>query len=208
MLFLLTGFTVLCHAYTLRTLPKFHCTFAIQHQPHLLVNTHSTALHISKKNKEDKILAKSFPFSPRKEKLKIDSEKVLFEFPPSKTELIFPTLSILTVIGVIPFVAALARQFWVKYKFTSRRISIQSGFNGNKRSDVVYPDISEMKYVYRAFGSCADLIITLKDGAKTEMRFVPQFNEVYAMILSKCSVECVAKSMPLRQLKTVEDVIS
>ena len=57
----------------------------------------------------------------------LEAETLFFEGPPSATELIVPGIAILTVIGIIPFAAALARQFWVKYKITSRRISVQRG---------------------------------------------------------------------------------
>mmetsp|Transcript_9299 Transcript_9299/g.18600 ORF Transcript_9299/g.18600 Transcript_9299/m.18600 type:complete len:95 (-) Transcript_9299:4255-4539(-) len=39
----------------------------------------------------------------REKKNKIESEKILFEGPPSKLELVIPFISILTVIGIIPF---------------------------------------------------------------------------------------------------------
>ena len=59
--------------------------------------------------------------------------------PPSWTELVIPGISILTVIGIIPFMAAAARQVWVKYKITSRRISVQSGIGGNDFTEIIYP---------------------------------------------------------------------
>lgn len=42
-------------------------------------------------------------------KAKLEPESVFFEGPPSPTEIIFPALSILTVIGIIPFISALSR---------------------------------------------------------------------------------------------------
>ncbi|KAJ1422860.1 hypothetical protein B484DRAFT_297131, partial [Ochromonadaceae sp. CCMP2298] len=117
-------------------------------------------------------------------------ETVFFEGPPSSFEVLFPALSILTVIGIVPFVAAVSRQFWVKYKFTSRRISIQSGFGGKTTSEIIYPDVSEIRFVYRAFGSAGDMVLFLKDGAKAELRFVPEFESVYEYVLGKCDEEC------------------
>lgn len=133
----------------------------------------------------------------QKQKIKLDPETVFFEGPPSATELILPTLSILTIIGIVPFASALSRQFWVKYKFTSRRIGIQSGFGGSIQTEIIYPDIEEIRYVYRAFGSAGDMVLFLKDGAKVELRHVPNFNEIYTFILSKCDDECKTKSMKL-----------
>ena len=104
----------------------------------------------------------------KKPKFKLDPETTFFEGPPSMTEIILPAISILTVIGIVPFVSALSRQFWVKYKFTSRRIGIQSGFGGKTQTEIIYPDVEEIRYVYRAFGSAGDMVLFLKDGAKVE----------------------------------------
>lgn len=130
-----------------------------------------------------------------KKKFKLEPETVFFEGPPSPTEILFPAISILTVIGIVPFISAVSRQFWVRYKFTSRRISIQSGFQGKERTEIIYPDIAEIKFVYRAFGAAGDMVLSLRDGAKVELRHVPKFNEVYAYILSQVDEECRNKSM-------------
>ena len=132
-----------------------------------------------------------------KKKFKLEPEVTFFEAPPSPTEIILPAVSILTVIGIVPFVSALSRQFWVKYKFTSRRISIQSGFGGKIQTEIIYPDIDEIRYVYRAFGAAGDMVLFLKDGAKVEMRHVPNFNDVYTYVMSKCEESCQNKSMKL-----------
>lgn len=130
----------------------------------------------------------------KKGKMKLEAETIFFEGPPSPTEIILPAISILTIIGIVPFIAALTRQFWVRYKFTSRRISIQSGFGGNTQSDVIYPDIEEIRYVYRAFGSVGDMVLFLKDGAKVEMRFVPNFDDTLNYIWGKCDEDCQKKT--------------
>lgn len=133
----------------------------------------------------------------KKEKFKLDPETTFYEGPPSSSELLFPAISILSVIGIVPFIAALSRQFWVKYKFTSRRISIQSGFGGNDQSEIIYPDIEEIRFVFRSFGSAGDMVLFLKDGAKAELRYVPNFKELYSYVLSKCDADCQAKSMKM-----------
>ena len=75
--------------------------------------------------------------APVAEKAVLEPETLFFEGPPSKTELIVPGLSVLTVIGIVPFAAAAARQAWVKYKITSRRISVQSGVGGQDFTEIV-----------------------------------------------------------------------
>jgi hypothetical protein len=123
--------------------------------------------------------------APAAKPVALEPETLFFEGPPSKSELVIPTLSILTVIGIIPFAAALSRQFWVKYKITSRRISVQSGFNGGDFTEIVYSDIVNLKYVFRGSNEVGDMVIELRDGAKLEMRFVPQFKDVYKFIMDK-----------------------
>ena len=132
-----------------------------------------------------------------KKKFKLEPESVFFEGPPSSTEVILPALSIFTVIGIIPFIAAAARQVWVRYKVTSRRISIQSGIGGKDQAEIIYPDIEQMKYVFRALGGSGDMVLFLKDGAKVELRHVPKFEEVYGYIFGKCDAEAQSKSMKL-----------
>ena len=133
----------------------------------------------------------------KKDKFKLEPETVFYEGPPSTSELIIPGLSVLTVIGIIPFAAAVARQAWVRYKFTSRRLSIQSGLGGKTQTEIIYPDVEQIKYAYRSFGSAGDMVLFLKDGAKVELRFVPKFKEIYQYVLSKCDEECQAKSMKI-----------
>jgi hypothetical protein len=130
----------------------------------------------------------------RKQKVKLDPEEIIYEGPPSRLELLLPAISILTVIGIIPFIAALTRQFWVKYKITSRRISVKSGIGGKDFSEVTYPEIQEVRFAYRALGAAGDMVLFLKGGAKVEMRFVPEFPRLYDYIMSRCDEPCRLKS--------------
>ncbi|KAA8490507.1 hypothetical protein FVE85_5032 [Porphyridium purpureum] len=118
-------------------------------------------------------------------KQKLEPEVVFFEGKPAWTELIIPAITTLTVIGIIPFIAAAARQFWVRYKVTSRRVSIDGGFQGKDHVEIVYRDVESMKYVRRMGGGSADLVIFLKDGARLELRSVPDFKNIYNFILDQ-----------------------
>lgn len=120
-------------------------------------------------------------------KTKLEAEEVFYDGRSSWTELIVPTLAILTVVGIIPFAAALARYAWVRYKITSRRISVDSGFRGKDHIEIVYRDIQSIKFVRRGGGASADCVLNLRDGAKLELRAVPQWDATYEYILSKVS---------------------
>lgn len=129
------------------------------------------------------------------EKKKLEPETVFFETGPSNLELIVPTLSILTVVGIIPFVGAVARAAWVRYKITSRRISVSSGFQGKDQTEIIYRDVERLKYI-RRLGGAADCVITMKDGAKLEMRAIPEFDKVFEYILERIDDDAKEASGP------------
>lgn len=110
-------------------------------------------------------------------KIKLEPENVIFQGPPSLSELIIPALSIFTVIGIIPFIATLTRQFWVRYTITNRRISVDSGFQGKERVEIVYRDIKKISKITRFGGLTADVVIVLKDNARLELRSLPDWEE-------------------------------
>mmetsp|Transcript_14702 Transcript_14702/g.26604 ORF Transcript_14702/g.26604 Transcript_14702/m.26604 type:complete len:237 (-) Transcript_14702:54-764(-) len=126
-------------------------------------------------------------------------EQVFYEGPPAITETIAPTISILTVVGIIPAAAAWARQAWVRYKITTRRIRVTSGIGGNEMAEIVYPDIVELRTAKRLFGD-GDLVAFLRDGAKFEMRNIPNFDDTMDFILKQVDKE-VADEYRARQGK-------
>ena len=109
-------------------------------------------------------------------------EETFYEGPPAITETIAPTISILTVVGIVPAAAAWARQAWVRYQITNRRIRVTSGIQGKDMAEIVYPDVVELRTVKRLFGD-GDMVFFLRDGAKFEMRNVPNFMETIEFIL-------------------------
>lgn len=118
-------------------------------------------------------------------------EETFYEGPPAITETIIPTISILTVIGIIPAAAAWARQAWVRYKITSRRIRVTSGIGSRDMAEIVYPDIVEIRTVKRLFGD-GDMVAFLRDGAKFEMRNIPNFEESIEFILNQVDTKVAA----------------
>lgn len=120
--------------------------------------------------------------APTKAAATLVPEETFYEGPPAITETIAPTISILTVVGIVPAAAAWARQAWVRYKITNRRIRVTSGINGKDMAEIVYPDIVEIRTVKRLFGD-GDVVFFLRDEAKFEMRNVPKFAETMEFIL-------------------------
>jgi len=117
-------------------------------------------------------------------------EEVYYEGPPAIAETIAPTISILTVVGIIPAAAAWARQAWVRYKITNRRIRVTSGIGGKDMAEIVYPDIVEIRTAKRLFGD-GDMVAFLRDGAKFEMRNIPNFDETIEFILKNVDPKVV-----------------
>jgi hypothetical protein len=125
-------------------------------------------------------------------KVNLAPEEIYYEGPPAITETIVPTLSIITVVGIIPAAAAWARQAWVRYKITSRRIRVTSGLGGKDMAEIVYPDIVEIRTAKRLFGD-GDMVAFLRDGAKFEMRNIPEFEASMEFILKQCDPDVVRK---------------
>ncbi|KAL1526225.1 hypothetical protein AB1Y20_014949 [Prymnesium parvum] len=117
--------------------------------------------------------------------LAVDPEVTFFEGPPSATEMVIPGMSVLTVVGIIPFAASVARQAWTRYKFTNRRIEVASGFQGKEVVQATWREVVDVKWLRRFGGSAGDLVLTLKDGAKMEMRSVPDFERNLAYMMKQ-----------------------
>jgi len=116
-------------------------------------------------------------------------EQTFYEGAPSKTELIIPGLSLLTVVGAIPFAASLARQAWTEYKITNRRLQVSSGFQGNEVVQATWKEIDEVKWLRRFGGAAGDLVFTLRDGAKLEMRSLDDFDRNLAFMMDQLGDE-------------------
>merc|ERR1719174_1524150 len=138
-----------------------------------------------KKSKEPKQKVKA-PTAPV-----VEPEQTFYEGAPSITETLIPGLSVFTVVGIIPFSASIARQAWTRYKITSRRIEVASGFRGKDVVQVLYREISDVRWLRRWGGSAGDVVFTLGDGSKLEVRSVPEFDRNLAYIMSKLDAETV-----------------
>ena len=116
-----------------------------------------------------------------------NSEKIIYEGGPATGDLIVNLLAGITLIG-LPFTfGALVRALWVRYKITTKRISVTGGWLGRDKSQVVYSQISEVRSIPRGLGSYGDMVLVLNDGARLEMRSIPNFREKENFILEKIS---------------------
>jgi hypothetical protein len=109
-------------------------------------------------------------------------EDIYFEGGPHIGDLILNVLLGFTVICLPLTVGAVVRALWLRYRITNRRVTITGGWLGRDRSDVVYSEIAKVITVPRGFGIWGDMVLTLKDGSRLELRAVPRFRELYTYI--------------------------
>ena len=114
-------------------------------------------------------------------------EDVHYDGGPARGDLIFNSLLGFTLIGLPFTIGAVVRALWLRFRITSRRISVTGGWMGKDKTQVVYSQISEVRTVPRGFGAWGDMVLVLKDGARLELRSMPRFREVEAYILERVS---------------------
>jgi|SRR6476469_1999016 hypothetical protein len=117
------------------------------------------------------------------------NEEVYYEGGPHIGDLIINLLLGFTIICIPLTVGAIVRALWVRYRITNRRISVTGGWMGRDRSDIIYSEVAKVVTVPRGLGAWGDMVITLKDGSRLELRSVPKFREVYDYINDKLSTK-------------------
>jgi hypothetical protein len=106
-------------------------------------------------------------------------ETSFYEGGPHIGDLIINILLGFTVICLPLTVGAIVRAIWLRYKITDRRISVTGGWMGRDRTDIVYAEIIKITKMPRGIGLWGDIVVTLRDKSRLELRAMPQFREVY-----------------------------
>ncbi len=109
-------------------------------------------------------------------------ETVYFEGGPHRGELIFNLFLIPTLFAIPLAVGAFVRALWLRFRITDRRVSVTGGWRGLERTDVIYSEITKIISLPRGLGLWGDMVLTLRDGSRLELRAVPKFREVTAYI--------------------------
>ena len=105
------------------------------------------------------------------------NEVTIYEGGPAKSDLIINLLAGLTLLG-LPFTfAAIVRAFWLRYKITNKKITINGGWFGRNKTQLSLSNIDEIRSIPRGFGSYGDMVLILNDGSKVEMKSIPLFRE-------------------------------
>jgi hypothetical protein len=121
-------------------------------------------------------------------------EDVYYEVGPHIGDLIINVLLGFTVICLPLTAAAITRALWLRYRITNRRISVTGGWQGRDRTDIIYSEIRKIVTVPRGLGLWGDMVVTLKDGSRLELRAMPNFRQVYEYINEKISPQAQAVS--------------
>lgn len=116
-------------------------------------------------------------------------EEVYFEGGPHIGDLIINILVGFTVVGIPLTVGAIVRALWLRYRITDRRVSVIGGWMGRDRSDVIYSEIVKIAKVPRGLGLWGDMVLTMRNGTRLEMRAVPKFRETYDYISEKVAAK-------------------
>ena len=122
------------------------------------------------------------------------NEEVFYEGGPARGDLILNLIFGVTLIGLPFAVGAVVRALWLRFKVTSRRVSVSGGWLGRDRSQVIYSQIKEVRSVARGFGAWGDMVLVLSDGARLEMRSVPNFRAAETYILERIEAKSASST--------------
>ncbi|GAB2297238.1 hypothetical protein Dimus_031350 [Dionaea muscipula] len=138
----------------------------------------TTKLHVSSPTNKTAAAAAAATSS------KANQETVFFDGGAHYGDLVANLIFGFTLLWLPLTVAAVSRAFFLRYRFTNLRVTVISGWTGQDRSDFSYDVVKDVQVVPRFIGEWGDIVITLKDGTKVDLRSVPKFREIAKYCLS------------------------
>lgn len=113
-------------------------------------------------------------------------ETVHFETTPHLGDVAVNVALGATLVWLPLSIAAVGRAAFVKYRFTDKRIScITNAPWKNEQLDAAYQEVKDVVTIGRGIGLWGDMLITLDNGDKIEMRALPRFIEMKEYILKR-----------------------
>jgi nitrogen fixation protein len=109
-------------------------------------------------------------------------EETFYEGGPHIGDLIFHIFLSVFIVFIPLAVGSVVRAIWLRYKITDRRISVIGGWMGKDRTDLVYSEITDALTIPRGLGFWGDMVVTLKDGSRLELRSLPRYREIFDYI--------------------------
>ncbi|XP_004490016.1 uncharacterized protein [Cicer arietinum] len=155
----------------------------------------TTKLHVSSSPTNKPTTATTSSTTPQKPK---SEETVFFDGGAHYGDLITNLLLGFTLVWLPLTLAAVSRALYLRYRFTNLRVTVISGLTGEDRSDFSYNVIKDVQVVPRFIGEWGDIVITLKDGTKVDLRSVPKFREIakYSLDMAKISSQVFNQNDP------------
>ena len=121
-------------------------------------------------------------------------EETFYDGCPHWGDLVINILLGLTVVFLPLTIGAIVRAIWLRYKITDRRISVTGGWMGKDRTDIIYSEITRITKMPRGIGLWGDIVVTLRDKSRLELRAIPNFREIHDYIAQKVA-EKTGKSL-------------
>lgn len=114
-------------------------------------------------------------------------ETPFYEGGPHIGDLILNVLLGFTVICLPLTVGAVVRALWLRYRITDRRVSVMGGWQGRDRTDIIYSEVAKIASVARGVGLWGDIVLTLQDGNRLELRAIPQYRAISDYIAERAA---------------------
>ncbi|KAL7091453.1 hypothetical protein ACP275_12G107200 [Erythranthe tilingii] len=125
--------------------------------------------------------------------VKKNEEAIFFDGGAHYGDLLANLILGFTLLWLPLTLAAVFRAFYLRYRFTNLRVTVISGLTGQDRSDFSYDVVKDVQVVPRFIGEWGDVIITLRDGTKVDLRSVPKFREIAKYCLAMAEKPVVLK---------------
>lgn len=151
------------------------CTDGLEtkHFAHFLVMLHTQDYSCSPPS-HTQLIPRRFIAGP---KYDFSEEQLHFESGPHKGDLAVNVALGATLLWLPLTAAAVGRGAFVKYRFTDKRISVITNAPWKKEQlDAAYQEVDDVQTVGRALGVWGDMVVTLKNGDKIEMRSLPKYD--------------------------------
>jgi hypothetical protein len=122
----------------------------------------------------------------RKKQYDYSDETVHFESTPHLGDVAVNVALGITLVWLPLSLASVGRAAFIRYRFTDRRIScVTTAPWKNEQLDAAYQEVKDVVTIGRGIGLWGDMLVTLNDGSKIEMRALPRFMEMKEYILKR-----------------------
>ena len=106
-------------------------------------------------------------------------EVVKYEGPPARGEVVANLAMTWTIVWAPLTITAIGRALWASYKITDKRVAVLSTSPlRTERIDIPIEEIVDVISIGRGIGLWGDMVVTLKNQEKVEIRSIPDFKDI------------------------------